>query len=261
MRSSVHYFMSINDVEKTSRLEYQITCANKLFQLQNRLDFVHRRSFYLQIFFVFEVVIRQRLENVSKSSRDWIEVDSISLNSIFQTRQILSSFRSSLLDKKSRVFLILRLALDSLVVHEFDVKSREIDVESCRQQNSRDRDLRNHYEITTRRSFCCHVRLAQERKEFVCRVIVFEKSCEMIVRCVFCDELEIDTWTLLNKFVWLCIEIAFESSRSRSRSRSWIMIELDLISSNDDTKRNRLICENRSSMKNIYRKTVSKIQC
>ena len=42
----VHYFMLINDVKKTSRFKYQIACANEFFQLQNRLDFVHRKDFY-----------------------------------------------------------------------------------------------------------------------------------------------------------------------------------------------------------------------
>ena len=101
--------------------------------------------------------------------------------------------------------------------------------------------------------------LKNKAREFVCRIIVFKKSCDVMMRCVFCDELEIDTWTSSNKFAWLCVEIALESSRSRSRSRSRIMIELDLISSNDDTKKNRLICENRNSLKRyLTRKTVSR---
>ena len=91
--------------------------------------------------------------------------------------------------------------------------------------------------------------LKYKAKKFVYKIIVFKKSCDVIMRCIFCDNLEIDFWTTLNKFAWLCVEIAFELSWLRSHSRSWIMIELDLISSNDDTKKNWLRCQNRSSMK------------
>ena len=131
MRSDVHYFMLINDVKKTSRFKHQITCANKFFKLKNKFDFVYRKGFYFQIFFVFEVVIHQRFKNVSRSSWNWIKVDLITLNSIFQTRQILNSFRNNLLREKSRVFLILCLALDNLVVCEFNVEAKEINVENC----------------------------------------------------------------------------------------------------------------------------------
>ena len=42
--------------------------------------------------------------------------------------------------------------------------------------------------------------LKNETKKFICRIIVFEKSCDVIMRCVFCNELEIDIWTSSNKF-------------------------------------------------------------
>ena len=130
MRSCVHCFVLINDVKKTSRFKHQIACANEFFKFKNEFDFVYRKDFYFQILFVLEVVIRQRLENVLKSSRNWIKVELISLSLIFQTNQILSSFCNDLFREKSRVFLILCLAFDNLIIHEFNVEAREIDVES-----------------------------------------------------------------------------------------------------------------------------------
>ena len=35
--------------------------------------------------------------------------------------------------------------------------------------------------------------LKNKTKKFVCKIIVFEKLYDVIIRCVFCDELEIDT--------------------------------------------------------------------
>ena len=102
--------------------------------------------------------------------------------------------------------------------------------------------------------------LKNKTREFICKIIVFKKLCDVIIRCVFCDKFEIDIWTSSNKFAWLCVEIAFELSRLQSWSRSRIMIELNLISNNDDTKKNWSICENHNLIKNIYRRTISKIQ-
>ena len=163
----------------------------------------------------------------------------------FVSRSTISSFTNSMLKQKESMLKTIVNRTRNVATFVVVMKSRRNEIFvvtlNSRKKIFKTRDLKN------------------KTKKFVCKIIVFEKSWNAIVRCIFYDKFEIDTWTSSNKFAWLCVKIAFELSRSWSQSRLWIMIEFNLILSNDDTKRNWLICENRNSMKKyFYRKTISR---